>query len=57
MYSPVYEILAIVGLTILLDVGLAFWVGKKLDQAARRAEEAGSERALDSSAKNKSRMA
>jgi hypothetical protein len=52
-----YEILAIVGLAILLEVGLAIWVGKMLAQVARRSEEAGSERALDSLAKNKSRMA
>ena len=50
-----YEILSRAGLAILLEVGLAIWVGKRLAQVAGHYEEAGSERALDSLAKKPSK--
>ena len=55
MFSPVYEILSRVGLAVLLEVGLAIWVGKRLAQVARHYQDAGSERALDSLAKKPSK--
>ena len=39
----VYEILSVAGLIILFEVGLALWVGKRLDQVARSAGETESE--------------
>ena len=55
MYLPMYEILSTAGLAILLDVGLAIWVGKRLAQVARHYQDAGSERALNSLAKKPSK--
>jgi hypothetical protein len=51
----VYEILSIAGLAILLEVGLAIWVGKRLAQLARCSEEAASERVLKSLANKSSK--
>jgi hypothetical protein len=51
MYSLVYEILSIVGLAVVLEVGLAIWVGNRLAEIARPPEEAASEPVLDFLAK------
>jgi len=55
MLSPVYAILSRAGLAVLLEVGLAIWVGKRLAQVARHYQDAGSERALNSLAKKPSK--
>jgi hypothetical protein len=48
MYYPVYEIVSIAGLAIVLEVGLAIWVGNRLAQLTRRSEEPGCDRVVDS---------
>jgi len=50
----VYEILSVAGLIILFEVGLALWVGKRLDQVARRNGETESEPVLASQSKEPS---
>jgi hypothetical protein len=47
----VYAILSIAGLATVLEIGLAFWVGKRLARRARDSEANASERLLNSLAK------